>query len=154
MYPIRDELDGKADSGNPFSRWSPINVWLARKAGVVTVFEKGVVWGGVQDALAFGDKHKKMLGDVKGFFIGEVIWGDPRIEIQLFRPDAREIKRLKKRKTSKHLKKRGIRVWHYTKYLKKNPLDRYFAGKPPLYPPTEEELRERLERRKAKETEK
>lgn len=108
-------------------KWYPLGTWLARTVGVVTIFEKGVIWGGIQDALAFGNKHQRMLGEVKGFLIGEVIHGNPRIEIQLYQPDKRELKRMARRRRSKHLKRRGIRVWQWEKYLKK-PLERYFRG--------------------------
>jgi len=111
---------------SPFTKYHPINIWLSRAAGIITVFDKGIIYGDIRGAIGFGKKHRKMLGELKGFFIGEIIHGDPRIEIELYQPDQRELNRMKKRKTSKHLKKRGIKKWQYKKYLKKKPLEKYF----------------------------
>jgi len=119
---------------NPFPKWEFISIPLVRKAGVITIFEKGCFFGSPRDAFAFANRprNKKKFGAFKGFMFGEVIWGDPRINFMFFKEDAREKKRRAHQKSMKHLKKRGIRGWQYEKYLKKNPLERYLGGKEPL----------------------
>lgn len=121
-------------SGSP--KWVPLNIWLARTVGLITIFEKGVFYGNVRDALVYAGKprNRGKFGELKGFVIGEVVWGDPRINFEFFQEDAREKNNQANKKSMRHLKKRGIRRWQYRKYLQKNPLERYFEGKEPLRP--------------------
>lgn len=123
-----------ATEGNPFPKWEFIGTPLVRKAGIITIFEKGCFFGSPKDAFSFANRprNKKKFGEFKGFMFGEVIWGDPRINFMFFQEDAREKRRKTHQKSMKHLKRRGIRGWQYEKYLKKNPLERYFEGKEPL----------------------
>jgi len=131
-------------------RWYPIGTWRARVRGVITIFEKGAFYGSPRDAVIFGRKprNRHKFGDLIGFVIGEVIWGDSRINFEFFQGgDERDKRRRDRKKALKYLKNRGIRRWQYEKYLKANPLDRYFEGKPVKYPPTEEEVKEHLRNR-------
>lgn len=135
---------------NPFTKWEFINIPLIRKAGVITIFEKGAFFGSPRDAISYANRpnKKKSFGALVGFIFGEIVWGDPRINFMFFQEDQRAINRKQKIARNKHLKRVGIRVWQYEKYLKANPLERYLEGKEPKRPPTEEEKQERLERRK------
>ena len=140
----------KPTKENPFTKWEFLGIPLVRKAGLITIFEKGAFFGSPRDAVAYANRprNKKKFGALMGFVFGEVIWGDPRMNFMFFQEDERAKKRKNRIRISKHLKRRGIRVWQYEKYLQKNPLERYFAGKKPLRPPTDEEKQKRLERRK------
>ena len=123
-----------ATEDNPFPKWEFIGIPLVRRAGIITVFEKGAFFGSPKDAFIFANRprNKKKFGEFKGFFFGEIIWGDPRINFMFFKDDEREKSRKRKITRNKHLKKMGIRVWQYEKYLQKNPLERYLEGKEPL----------------------
>ena len=140
----------KPTKDNPFPKWEFIGIPLVRKAGLITIFEKGAFFGSPRDAVAYANRprNKKKFGALMGFAFGEVIWGDPRINFMFYQEDDRARKRKDRIKRSKHLKKVGIRVWEYRKYLQANPLERYLEGKPPKYPPTEEERQAHLDRRK------
>ena len=135
---------------NPFPRWEFINIPLVRKAGVITIFEKGAFFGSPRDAVAYANRprNKKKFGALMGLAFGEVIWGDPRINFMFFQEDQRAINRKQRITRNRHLKRVGIRVWYYEKYLKANPLERYLEGKPTKYPPTEEERQAYLARRR------
>lgn len=139
----------KPTKDRPFTRWEFLGIPLVRKAGLVTIFEKGAFFGSPRDAVAYANRprNKKKFGTLMGFIFGEVIWGDPRMNFMFFQEDERARKRKERIKISKHLKNRGIRVWQYEKYLKANPLERYFAGKPPKRLPTEEERKAHIEKR-------
>lgn len=123
-----------ATENNPFPKWEFIGIPLVRKAGIITIFEKGCFFGSPRDAFAYANRprNKKKFGEFKGFLFGEIIWGDPRINFMFFQVDARGEKRQAHQKSMKHLKKRGIRTWAYRKYLERNPLERYLEGKKPL----------------------
>jgi len=120
--------------GNPFPKWEFIGIPLVRKAGIITIFEKGCFFGSPKDAVIYANRprNKKKFGELKGFMFGEIIWGDPRINFMFFQMDAREKRRQSHQKSMKHLKRRGIRTLTYEKFLQKNPLERYFEGKKPL----------------------
>jgi len=122
------------EPGEPL--WHPVGVWLARVAGTITVFEKGCFFGAPGDALVYAGKprNKAKFGELKGFVMGEVLWGDPRINFMFFEEDARAKKRKSDQKSVKHLKSRGIRQWQYRRYLQANPLERYLEGKSPRRP--------------------
>jgi len=133
-HPISMTEFEPATEDYPFPKWEFIGIPLIRKAGIVTVFEKGCFFGSPKDALIFANRprNKKKFGEFKGFMFGEIIWGDPRINFMFFREDAREKSRKSHQKSMKHLKRRGIRTLTYEKFLQKNPLERYFEGKAPL----------------------
>ena len=140
----------KPTKEDPFPRYEPLNVWLARKAGIICIFERGVIFAGFKDALAYASRpnKKKRFGRYQGAIIGEVVWGDPRLSFMFFEEDQRAKNRKKKRRRNKHLKKVGIRQWQFKKYLQDNPLERFFdESKPTKYPPTEEERKEYMEKR-------
>jgi hypothetical protein len=117
-----------------FPKWEFLGMPLVRKAGVITIFEKGAFFGSPKDAVIYANRarNKKKFGALMGFVFGEVVWGDPRINFMFFKDDEREKSRKRKITRNRHLKRRGIRVWQYEKYLQKNPLERYLAGKEPL----------------------
>lgn len=148
-------MEFEETKGNPFPKWEFIGIPLVRKAGIITIFEKGAFFGSPRDAVAYANRpnKKKSFGALVGFVFGEVIWGDPRINFMFYQEDQRAKNRKKKIKRNKHLKKVGIRVWEYDRYLKANPLERYLEGKPPKRPPTEEEKQARLDRRKRRDDE-
>ena len=156
MLPLGMMEFEKPTKENPFPKWEFLSIPLVRKAGLITIFERGAFFGSPRDAVAYANRprNKKKFGALMGFIFGEVIWGDPRINFIFFQDDERAKKRKKRIKISKHLKHRGIRIWQYEKYLKANPLERYFEGKPTKYPPTEEEKQKRLERRKERDKKK
>ncbi len=143
----------KPTKENPFTKWEFLGIPLVRKAGLITIFERGAFFGSPRDAVAYANRprNKKKFGALMGFVFGEVIWGDPRMNFMFYQEDERARKRKDRIRISKHLKRRGIRVWQYEKYLKANPLERYFAGKPPKRPPTEEEVQAHLARRRERE---
>ena len=123
-----------ASEGNPFPKWEFIGIPLVRKVGLITIFERGCFFGSPKDAIIFANRprNKKKFGELKGFFFGEIVWGDPRINFMFFKVDAREKNRQSHQKSMKHLKRRGIRTWTYRKFLERNPLERYLEGKEPL----------------------
>lgn len=129
-FPLSMQEFEKPTADHPFTKWEFIGIPLARKAGIITIFEKGAFFGSPRDAVAYANRprNKKKFGALMGFVFGEVIWGDPRINFMFFQEDERAKKRKKRIKISKHLKKRGIRIWEYRKYLQKKPLERYFVG--------------------------
>jgi len=81
---------GIATEDYPFPKWEPIGVWLARKAGIVTIFERGAFFGSPKDAVIYANRprNKKKFGALMGFVFGEVVWGDPRINFMFFQEDA------------------------------------------------------------------
>lgn len=110
------------------------------KAGWVTIFDNAVVYDvNPLVALRYAERRKRhkafghRFGAYKGIIIGEVpvIPGNVQILFEFYRPDERvEARRASKR----HLRRRGIPLWHYNRFLRKNPLSRYLDGKAPLRP--------------------
>ena len=150
MFPIGLMEFEKPTKESPFPKWEFLGIPLIRKAGVITIFEKGAFFGSPRDAIAYANRprNKKKFGALMGFAFGEVIWGDPRMNFMFYQEDQRARNRKKRIKRSKHLKKVGIRVWQYEKYLQENPLERFFdESKPTKYPPTEEERKAHMEKR-------
>lgn len=94
--------------------------------GVITLFDNAVVYGDPLDAFSYYENkrgRKKKFGDFRGFIIGEVIRGDCRLHYEFIRPDPKvEARRRRKR----FLRKKGVPIWYYDKYLKRNTLRKWF----------------------------
>ena len=118
------------------------------KAGVITVFHNALVYGDPRDAFSYWEHkrgRKKAFGVFRGFIIGEVPAIDcGRVLFEYYRDDPKvEARKAHKR----HLRRRGIPQWHYSRFLKRNPLERYLQGKPPLRPRKPEESLAHLKKR-------
>jgi len=124
--------------------------------GIVTVFEKAVVYNAPRDAVCFWLNRrgrKKKFGAFMGFVYGEVpVTTTPRLLIEYTVYEAPIEARKAKRRA---LRKRGVRDWYFDKYHAHNTLTHY--ARPGFKPKTpaqrDREATERLERRKARDRE-
>jgi len=101
----------------------PVKEYARTKGGIITVFEKAMVYGNPADALSYWRNkrgRRKAFGDFKGWIYGEIpACQDVRLQFE-FTVDEPHIEKRKRRK--RHLRKIGLAQWRWKKYHKDNTL--------------------------------